>query len=62
MNCPRCGLNYFRFDGQHWMCYACGHVPFDGQWFAAAVLIAAALSLLLLHACTPALPVLLTLF
>lgn len=38
---------------------ACGHVPFDGQWLAAAMITGCALALLFAHACLlPVLPVL----
>lgn len=51
MNCPRCGLNYFRPDNHgEWSCAACGHVPFDGQWLAIAVVTGLALAMLFSHA------------
>lgn len=40
MTCPRCGLQAYRPDRTgDWMCYACGHMPFDPSILIAALIV-----------------------
>lgn len=50
MKCPRCGLQAYLPDRcGDWMCFACGYIPFDAQWLAAAALLGIALVSLFAH-------------